>query len=91
MRRLVYSASALAVIGGAALAGLQVFGGPRWTEGELALVRSLSLEALPPHAGGPPPNRVANDPAAAELGRAIFFDTRFSGNRRGGLCDLPLA
>ncbi len=50
-----------------------------WNEEELARLRSLwigSLPALPPD----PSNRFADDPAAAELGRALFFDVRFSGD-----------
>ncbi|MCK6523920.1 cytochrome-c peroxidase [Myxococcota bacterium] len=47
------------------------------TERELAQALSLSpLPALPPS----PSNRVADDPAAAALGRALFFDARMSSN-----------
>lgn len=48
-----------------------------WSEPEATLLRSLSLDALPP----PPPdpsNRVADHPAAAELGHRFFFDAGFS-------------
>ncbi len=48
-----------------------------WTEAERAQL--LAMSELPP----PPPrptNRVADDPAAAALGAAIFFDTGFSVN-----------
>ncbi|MBT8423894.1 MAG: hypothetical protein KJO67_02870, partial [Silicimonas sp.] len=50
-----------------------------WTAREMELVRSLSIAGLPqlPPA---PSNRVADDPRAAQLGRALFFDPRFSGN-----------
>lgn len=72
----------------------------RWSEKETGLIASLSLSALgpiPPDAS----NRVADDPRAAELGRAIFADTRFSadGNVSCATChqserqfqdDLPL-
>ena len=50
-----------------------------WDARELALIQSLSLSQLPP----PPPspsNKYADDPRAAELGRAIFHDSRFSAN-----------
>lgn len=50
-----------------------------WTEAELAAVRSLSLAALP-SLPADPSNAVADDPAAAALGRQIFFDPRFSAN-----------
>jgi cytochrome c peroxidase len=50
-----------------------------WSPDELQLLRSLSIDSL-----GPPPadrtNRVADDPAAAELGRALFNDVRLSAN-----------
>lgn len=50
-----------------------------WSEAELGLLTSLSLSA----AGPPPPspgNRVADDPRAAELGHALFFDPALSVN-----------
>ena len=50
---------------------------PRWSEKETGLIASLSLSALGPIPPDPS-NRVADDPRAAELGRAIFTDTRFS-------------
>jgi cytochrome c peroxidase len=49
----------------------------QWTGVDLATLRSLwigSLPALPTD----PSNAVADDPAAAELGHALFFDTRLS-------------
>lgn len=50
-----------------------------WSAEERALIESLSLHGLGPLPPDPS-NRVADDPRAAELGRAIFFDTRFSGD-----------
>lgn len=50
-----------------------------WTNTELALLESLSLEALPPLAAKPS-NAVADDPRAVALGRTLFFDTRLSAN-----------
>lgn len=50
-----------------------------WSEGERQRIASLSLAslpALPPD----PSNAVADDPAAAALGKALFFETRFSAN-----------
>jgi len=53
--------------------------GSGWSAEERAILRSLSLASL-----GPVPedrsNRHADDPRAAALGQAMFFDTRFSGN-----------
>jgi len=60
---------------------LQPGGMVAWTEQELRAIRSLSiaeLPALPPD----PSNRIADDSRAIELGRLIFFDTRFSVNRK---------
>lgn len=51
----------------------------RWTEAELATIKSLSLQQLPPLPADPG-NHVADHPLAIELGRQLFFDTRLSGN-----------
>ena len=63
---------------------------PAWSADELALLRSLSLNALPPLPPDPS-NRVADDPAAVALGAQLFFDPRFS--RRGDVacasCHMP--
>ena len=48
-----------------------------WTDAEVEILRSLwigSLPALPPD----PTNAVSDDPRAAKLGHALFFDTRLS-------------
>src|SRR6476661_5509217 len=49
-----------------------------WTMKERELLRSLSLASLAPLAPDPS-NRYGDDARAAELGRALFFDTRLSG------------
>ncbi|WP_209313622.1 cytochrome-c peroxidase [Jannaschia formosa] len=87
MRILLLTIPAVAVAGSLVLA---LPSGQRWSETEVALVRSLSLAALPASPVDPS-NRVADDPRAAELGRAIFFDTRFSGNGKVACatCHLP--
>lgn len=48
-----------------------------WSQKEQVLIASLSLATLGP-VPTDPSNKVANDPRAVELGRAIFADTRFS-------------
>lgn len=48
-----------------------------WTEAELALLQSLSLDRLPPLPADPS-NAVADDPRAAELGQYLFHDARLS-------------
>lgn len=52
---------------------------PLWSDGELKQIKSLWIGSLPPLPPDPS-NRVADDPRAADLGREIFFDTRFSLN-----------
>ncbi|MEW5828569.1 MAG: cytochrome c peroxidase [Chloroflexota bacterium] len=50
-----------------------------WTEAEVDTLRSLWIGSLPPLPPDPS-NAYADDPQAAALGRALFFDTRFSSN-----------
>jgi cytochrome c peroxidase len=52
-----------------------------WTAEELDELRSMSLASLDPLPADPT-NRVADDPDAAALGRALFFETRLSANGR---------
>jgi cytochrome c peroxidase len=51
---------------------------PVWSAAERSILASLAPKTLPP----PPPdstNRFADNPLAAQFGRKLFFDTRFSG------------
>lgn len=52
-----------------------------WSEDDLRVLQSLSLDSLsaPP---ADPSNQVADNPEAAEFGRLLFNDTGFSANRR---------
>lgn len=71
-----------AVILGALLAlSLGVRSAPAtvWSPDELQILRSLSIDSLGP-APADPTNSVADDPAAAELGKALFSDVRLSAN-----------
>lgn len=88
MRRLLLALPAAAVAVGSLV--LAFPSGQRWSDVELELVRSLSLEALPASPADPS-NRVGDDPRAAKLSRAIFFDARFSGNGEVSCasCHLP--
>lgn len=63
---------------------------PTWNEAEIATLRSLWIESLPPLAPDPS-NRYSDDPVAAALGERIFFDTRFSSNGQVACatCHLP--
>jgi cytochrome c peroxidase len=63
---------------------------PKWTEDETRLVLSLGLSQLP-RLPADPSNTVADNPDAAALGKALFFDTRFSANNKVscGTCHLP--
>ncbi|NNF50868.1 MAG: hypothetical protein HKN59_00375 [Gammaproteobacteria bacterium] len=61
------------------IARQQIIATTPWSDAELALLRSLALDALPP----PPPspgNAVADDARAVEFGRRLFFDPRLSAN-----------
>ena len=63
---------------------------PRWTQEQRETLRSLSLSSLEPLRADPS-NKYADDPRAAALGRALFFDTRLSGNGRVSCasCHVP--
>ncbi len=50
-----------------------------WNTAEIAVLESLSLDALP-DLPADPSNAVADNPLAVEFGRQLFFDTRFSAN-----------
>ena len=50
-----------------------------WSSAEVARIKALSLSALP-SLPPDPSNRVADSELAAELGHALFFDTRLSSN-----------
>lgn len=50
-----------------------------WSVAELAMLRSLQLDSLPP-LPPEPSNAVADDSRAAALGHRLFFDPRLSGN-----------
>ena len=62
----------------------------RWSEEELASLRTLWIGSLQPLPADPS-NKYADNPEAAEFGRKLFFDTRFSSNREVacGTCHLP--
>ncbi len=53
----------------------------KWTEEELEILKSLWIGSLPPPPSDPS-NRYAEDPAAVSLGQKLFFDSRFSGNKK---------
>jgi len=50
-----------------------------WSDEGVAILKSLWLESLP-ELPPDPTNAVADNPLAAEFGRALFFDARFSAN-----------
>jgi cytochrome c peroxidase len=89
MRALTVIVSATVV--GSAIAADWTLAKPQaWTEEETRLVLSLGLANLPPLPADPS-NAVADDPDAAVLGKALFFDTRLSANGKVacGSCHLP--
>lgn len=63
---------------------------PSFSEDEVKRISSLSLSQLPALPADPS-NAVADDPAAAALGKALFFDTRLSSNGKVSCasCHLP--
>lgn len=65
-------------------------GKPVWSPAETKLIGSLSLSTLPTLPPDPS-NAVGDDPAAAALGKALFFDSRLSGNGKVACasCHLP--
>ncbi len=77
----------LTITGLALLAGLVswvllVFWPPSpWTDAEKVLIRSLWLDSLPP-VPADPTNFVSDNPRAAVMGHALFFDTRLSANNQ---------
>lgn len=86
---------ALVVLVGAMLVvvGIAISSGslrPSWSEDDLTTLRSLWIGSLPPLPPDPS-NQYGDDPAAAALGEALFFDTRFSssGQVACASCHLP--
>ncbi|HVY51509.1 MAG TPA: cytochrome c peroxidase [Devosia sp.] len=77
-RRLVVLVAGVACLLAAVGAGAALLG-PYWSADELKRIQSLSLASLPALRPDPS-NRVSDDPAAAALGKALFFDTRLSAN-----------
>lgn len=63
---------------------------PTWSDDEMTMLRSLSIDSLPPLPPDPS-NRYGDDPAAARLGEKLFFDVRFSSNGEVscGTCHKP--
>ena len=80
MRRAILIAAALAIAAGA-FAGWRWYAAPPspWTDAEVAILRSLWIESLPPLPPDPT-DAVANDERAARFGQRLFFDARLSGN-----------
>jgi cytochrome c peroxidase len=89
-RTVMVVASAATMLLGVAIAVYALWPRPAWSQAELATLRSLSIDSLGP-VPADPSNAVANDPRAAALGQALFFDTRFSANGQVscGTCHKP--
>lgn len=66
------------------------FGQTRWSDEELATLKSLWIGSLPPLPPDPS-NQYADNPEAAAFGHKLFFDTRFSSNGKVACatCHLP--
>lgn len=90
MRRLLQMVAVAAPIAAcSALIGATT-SGAGWSAEEKATLASLSLASLGP-VPADPSNRVADNPAAAEFGKKLFFDTGLSANGKVscGTCHLP--
>jgi cytochrome c peroxidase len=86
-------AAVLAIAGAAVVAAVLALGpsaGGGWTDDQKRLLRSLSLDALPPPPDDPS-NRYDTDPRAAALGKRFFADKRFSrdGSVSCSTCHMP--
>lgn len=79
MKKLLLPLAAIVLIAGVAWNYLSIPGSTNWSDEELRLIASLSLDTLPALPADPS-NQVADDPAAAELGHRLYFDTRLSSN-----------
>ena len=79
MKKLLLPLMAIIVVTAIGWNYLSIPRAAHWSEDEIRLIASLSLDALPPLSPDPS-NRVADDPAAAELGHRLYFDTRLSSN-----------
>jgi cytochrome c peroxidase len=79
VRRLLLATATFIIAGLAVLAAGAALFSPEWSGDELKRIQSLSLASLSPLRPDPS-NRVSDDPLAAALGKALFFDTRLSAN-----------
>jgi cytochrome c peroxidase len=75
---------------GAAARPVARIASPRWSAEQRTMLRSLSLASLGPLPADPS-NRYADDPRAAALGHALFFDARLSANGKVSCatCHVP--
>jgi len=64
--------------------------GVEWSRDEVDMIRSLWIGSLPPIPSDPS-NKFSSNRIAAAFGKKLFFDTRFSGNRKVscGSCHVP--
>ncbi|GJM13030.1 MAG: methylamine utilization protein [Pseudohongiella sp.] len=79
MKKLLLPIAAIVIVAMASWNFLSIPGGTNWSDEELSLIASLSLDSLRPLPPDPS-NRAADDPLAAELGHRLYFDTRLSSN-----------
>ena len=88
--RILLGTASVVVTTLASAAALHALTQGRWTREQREMLRSLSLSSLGPLPADPS-NRYADNAAAAKLGRAFFFDARFSktGNVSCASCHIP--
>ncbi|MDT8334574.1 MAG: cytochrome c peroxidase, partial [Desulfurivibrionaceae bacterium] len=75
---------------GLSLAGTDEDRNISWTGAEIRILKSLSIESLPPLPNDPS-NAYSDNAGAALLGEEIFYDSRFSANGKIACsnCHLP--
>src|SRR3569623_195788 len=78
-RRLLLATAAFIIACASVVAAGTALFAPELSGDELKRIQSLALASLLPLRPDPS-NRVSNDPAAAALGKALFFDARLSAN-----------
>lgn len=82
MKKLLITTTGLLAVAATLYLAWQAFWAPvpdNWTRQQVALIKSLSLAALPPLPADPG-NQFADANNAAEFGQRLFFDTRLSDN-----------
>lgn len=79
MKKLLLTIATVVLVSGLSWNYLSVPVATQWSDEELRVIASLSLDALPPLPADPS-NQYGDSQQAAEFGQHLYFDTRLSGN-----------